>query len=43
MGNFSQEEIEKIKDVSFKIHEYISKLEKFIKSKKVNGKSQGLV
>ena len=37
MGNFSQEEIEKIKDVSFKIHEYISKLEKF------NGKSQGLV
>ena len=43
MGKFSQEEIEKIKDVSVRIHNYISKLKEFIESKKRNEKSEGLV
>ena len=43
MGKFSQEEIEKIKDVSVRIHNYISKLKEFIESKKRKEKSEGLV
>ena len=43
MGKFSQKEIEKIKKVSEGIYKYISKLRNFIKSKEINGKSEGLV
>ena len=43
MGKFSQKEIKKIKKVSEGIYKYISKLRNFIKSKEINGKSEGLV